>query len=132
LTTARYFTPSGHSIQAKGIVPDVQVEDTSTPEFKLREADLDKHLANPEDVAKAIAEKSSEATNAGKTAPKPGAKDEEKSSEDSKNFQPLEFASDKDFVFQQGLNYLKGQPVLARAKVQSAQANTDAAAPAKN
>jgi len=131
LTTARYFTPSGHSIQAKGIVPDVQVEDSSTPEFKLREADLDKHLANPEDVAKAIAEKGSAATNAGKTAPKPAGKDDDKSPEESKNFQPLEFASDKDFVFQQGLNYLKGQPVLARAKVQSAQASTEAA-PAKN
>ncbi len=47
LTTARYYTPSGRSIQAKGIVPDLAVEDT--PEgnfsgFNVREADLMRHL----------------------------------------------------------------------------------------
>jgi carboxyl-terminal processing protease len=47
LTTARYYTPNGRSIQAKGIVPDLQVEDT--PEgnfagFSVREADLARHL----------------------------------------------------------------------------------------
>src|SRR5207302_7396631 len=31
LTTARYYTPSGRSIQAKGIVPDVLIEDPTTP-----------------------------------------------------------------------------------------------------
>ncbi len=47
LTTARYFTPTGRSIQAKGIVPDVEVKDTAEGnflDFDIREADLANHL----------------------------------------------------------------------------------------
>ena len=49
LTTARYYTPSGRSIQAKGIEPDIVVEETpnGTPSTRLREADLEHHLTNP-------------------------------------------------------------------------------------
>jgi carboxyl-terminal processing protease len=46
LTTALYYTPSGRSIQAKGITPDVVVEQ-SAPPLHLREADLERHLSNP-------------------------------------------------------------------------------------
>ena len=50
LTTARYFTPSGRSVQENGIEPDVQVpqlSDTSRADRpRLREADLKKHLIN--------------------------------------------------------------------------------------
>jgi carboxyl-terminal processing protease len=54
LTTARYFTPSGRSIQATGIVPDITMEQTSllakadkpTP-GGLREANLPRHLGHP-------------------------------------------------------------------------------------
>ncbi|MDH5357521.1 MAG: S41 family peptidase [Gammaproteobacteria bacterium] len=52
MTTARYFTPSGRSIQAEGIVPDIQIEavkvsSTETSEFTpLREQDLSGHLEN--------------------------------------------------------------------------------------
>ena len=49
LTTARYYTPSGHSIQAQGIVPDIQVaqgDETSMPRIlRPSEADLQGHLA---------------------------------------------------------------------------------------
>jgi carboxyl-terminal processing protease len=45
LTTGRYFTPSGHSIQAQGILPDIRVaQGDETP--ASREADLRKHLTN--------------------------------------------------------------------------------------
>jgi carboxyl-terminal processing protease len=49
LTTARYFTPSGHSIQAKGIVPDIEVLQDVPDELKTRtdtkgEASLRGHL----------------------------------------------------------------------------------------
>lgn len=58
LTTAHYYTPSGHSIQAKGITPDIIVrpddyksrEETKDPEFFiLREENLEGHLKNPDD-----------------------------------------------------------------------------------
>src|SRR5690349_1408296 len=48
LTTARYYTPSGRSVQAGGIDPDVQVPQISDPDYKdrkvVREADLRRHL----------------------------------------------------------------------------------------
>ena len=48
ITTARYYTPSGRSIQAKGIVPDVWLDETAEGNLyaalRTREADLDKHL----------------------------------------------------------------------------------------
>ena len=54
LTTARYYTPSGRSIQAEGIVPDITLENIQTaaieePEFQpLQEANLAGHLDNDE------------------------------------------------------------------------------------
>lgn len=52
LTTARYYTPAGRSIQAEGIVPDIVVTPlqmtAATPRPGLRESDLDRHLRNAE------------------------------------------------------------------------------------
>ena len=48
LTTARYYTPSGRSVQAGGIDPDISVPQLSDPDYKdrprVREADLRRHL----------------------------------------------------------------------------------------
>ena len=47
LTTSRYYTPSGHAIQAKGIQPDVEtppVEIGENTDKRKREVDLDRHL----------------------------------------------------------------------------------------
>lgn len=48
LTTALYYTPSGRSVQAGGVVPDVEVPQLSDPDYKdrprVREADLRRHL----------------------------------------------------------------------------------------
>ncbi|TFH21109.1 MAG: S41 family peptidase [Myxococcales bacterium] len=51
LTTARYYTPSGRSIQATGITPDVRVEPivqvaAATDRFRVRESDLSGHIEN--------------------------------------------------------------------------------------
>jgi carboxyl-terminal processing protease len=51
LTTARYYTPSGRSIQAKGIVPDIVVDDAPDQKVLLREADLQHHLITEDDKA---------------------------------------------------------------------------------
>jgi len=61
ITTARYYTPSDRSIQATGIVPDIQVANlelaktASNERRRLREADLAGHLANDKDKKKAKA-----------------------------------------------------------------------------
>jgi carboxyl-terminal processing protease len=105
LTTARYYTPSGRSIQAKGITPDVTVEDpAATAVGRLREADLEKHLLNDQDKD---AEKL-------RTAAKPAAADEDKP------MAPIEFASDKDFQFQQAMKLLKGLPLTTAQGVPAA------------
>ncbi len=50
LTTARYFTPSGRSVQEGGIEPDIRVPQLSDPDYKnrpvFRESDLRRHLIN--------------------------------------------------------------------------------------
>ncbi|MEE2916714.1 peptidase S41 [Sphingomonas ginsenosidimutans] len=50
LTTARYYTPSGRSVQEGGIEPDIRVPQLSDPDYKsrpvFREADLRRHLIN--------------------------------------------------------------------------------------
>lgn len=50
LTTARYFTPSGRSVQEGGITPDIRVPQISDPDYRrrpvFREADLRRHLLN--------------------------------------------------------------------------------------
>src|SRR3954471_15692214 len=98
LTTARYYTPSGRSIQAKGIVPDFVVEDPTSPTVgRLREVDLDKHLLNDQDktVEKLKREEAARAaTKAGAAA-----------NAEEKPAAPLEFASDKDFQFQQAIKF---------------------------
>ena len=109
LTTARYYTPAGRSIQAKGIVPDVLVDET--PEGNLfsalrtREADLEKHLSSGqgEEAKDAAREKARE--DARKRL-------EEESKKPQAERRPPEFGSDKDFQLAQALNQLKGRPVL--------------------
>ena len=102
LTTARYYTPNGRSIQAKGIVPDLTVDEPNgTGLARVREADLEKHLSNSQDKP---GEKAAVSDKAKQPAPKPATPDDTPAA-------PLEFASEKDFQFQQAMNFLKGLPV---------------------
>ncbi|HEY0488632.1 MAG TPA: S41 family peptidase [Telluria sp.] len=105
LTTARYFTPNGRAIQARGIVPDVMVDETADGDglnaLRLRESDLVKHLANggKEDAAPARPADVADGTRA--TRPQ--------------NRKPLDFGSKDDFQLQQALNRFKGLPVKLSA-----------------
>jgi carboxyl-terminal processing protease len=65
LTTARYYTPNGQSIQAKGITPDILDESAKDETERLREADLDRHLSNGK------AEEIKQSLEAVKNAPSP-------------------------------------------------------------
>ncbi|MFM8796805.1 MAG: S41 family peptidase, partial [Betaproteobacteria bacterium] len=107
ITTARYYTPSGRSIQAKGIVPDVWLDETAEGNvfaaLRTREADLTKHLSQGEEAKDEAREKAREEAR-------------KKLEEMSKNneIKPLpEFGSAEDFPLQQALNRLKGKPVMA-------------------
>jgi carboxyl-terminal processing protease len=104
LTTARYYTPHGRSIQAKGITPDFVVEEPGSASSRIREADLDKHLVNDKD--KTEAQKKEEKEKAEKQAP----------ASDPKNDKPIELGGPDDFQLKQAVNHLKGQPVIAKAE----------------
>ena len=109
ITTARYYTPNGRSIQAKGIVPDVMVDETENGSpfavLRTREADLEKHLINGKEAEKKDADREKAREEAMK-------KLEEESKKPVAERRPPEFGSDKDFQLNQALNQLKGKPVL--------------------
>ena len=90
LTTARYYTPEGRSIQAAGIVPDIVTEEAkitrSDTADRLREADLARHLENP---------------NGSETKPVEVPKVQEPSTKKPP-------APEEDYQIQEGLNLLKG------------------------
>ncbi len=94
LTTSRYYTPNGRSIQATGIVPDVVVADTAEGDlFRVpREADLQRHLTN----SQAAAEQ---------------AKEEAKEAELADTNKIFQFGTPEDFQLQQAVNFLDGKPV---------------------
>ena len=129
LTTARYYTPSGRTIQAKGIVPDVMVDET--PEgnlfaaLRLREADLEKHLSttngteNPDPAVEREREAAREAARK---------KLEEEAKKPAAERKIPEFGSPQDFQLQQALHKLKGLPVVT-SKTQTER--TEEAQPAK-
>ena len=119
LTTARYYTPSGNSIQAKGIVPDVMVDET--PEgnvfsaLRTREADLQKHLGNGKDD-KPAGQPMTDAERAAEQERDQAREQARQRLEDEAKKNPgqrlvPEFGSDKDFQLQQALNRFKGKPV---------------------
>jgi len=92
LTTARYFTPNGRSIQAKGITPDIVVEDATvsakTSQFqRMKEADLNNRLENPEGESK---DADNEQAEEGKSAPE-----------------------QDDYQLSQALNLLKGLQIIS-------------------
>jgi carboxyl-terminal processing protease len=63
LTTARYYTPAGRSVQEGGIEPDIAVPQISDPDYKsrpvFREADLRRHLINEIKADNAVLEEDS-------------------------------------------------------------------------
>jgi len=91
LTTARYYTPKGRSIQAQGIVPDIVVEraqvTTVSGGQRLTEADLTRHLSN-------------------------GNGDEEKDSRDRKEERERSTLQSDDNQLYEALNLLKGITIL--------------------
>ena len=127
LTTARYYTPSGRSIQAKGIVPDWLVTETAEGDkrpSRTREADLAGHLTNDKDPN---AEKAAVVKPEVKPESKPEAQPADKTDgkkDDDKPPVRLEYGTKEDFQYQQAINLLKGLPVKGEKSKELPGANT--------
>ena len=125
ITTARYYTPSGRSIQAKGIVPDIWLDETAEGNvyaaLRMREADLERHLAGADEKKDPEREKAREEARK---------KLEEQLAKSKEPAKPLpEFGSPEDFPLQQALNQLRGLPVVA-SKTAGVDQRAEAPAPA--
>src|SRR5690606_25923114 len=92
LTTARYYTPSGQSIQVTGVSPDITVDDTAQGNlFRLpREADLQRHLVNGNFDEASLAEQEDETVDLARM---------------------FEFGGAEDYQLKQAINLLQGRPV---------------------
>ncbi len=112
ITTARYYTPNGRSIQATGIVPDIWLDETAEGNvfaaLRMREADLQKHLAGADEKNGNEIEKARE-----KAREDARVKLEEQVARSKEPIKPLpEFGTPEDFPLMQALNQLRGQPVM--------------------
>ncbi len=121
ITTARYYTPSGKAIQAKGVVPDIWLDETAEGNvfaaLRMREADLTKHLAGAD-------EKSEEAR--AKLREEARVKLEEQLAKQKDPPKPLpEFGTNEDFQLQQALNQLSRRPVIVSKTATERKAEAD-------
>ncbi len=101
LTTARYYTPNGRSIQAEGITPDIELERVKVASVKgnikpLKEADLSGHLGNGNDDA------DDNKGNSGK----------EDTDKDASAGEKREAMIKDDYTLYEALNLLKGIAIL--------------------
>ncbi|MCU7905817.1 MAG: S41 family peptidase [Candidatus Thiodiazotropha sp. (ex Epidulcina cf. delphinae)] len=93
LTTARYYTPSGHSIQAEGIKPDIELEDVTLSKVEkskvkpIKESNLSGHLPNGHGIV-------------------------DDGSADKTPDKASESPNDKDYQLGEALNLLKGLAIL--------------------
>jgi carboxyl-terminal processing protease len=105
LTTARYYTPKGRSIQATGIVPDMAVDETPEGDglnaLRVREADLDHHLTNETGAKVQLA----------KANQRDELEEEQRALAMLKDHKPLDYGGKDDFQLVQAINHFKGLPV---------------------
>lgn len=112
LTTAFYYTPSGRSIQASGIEPDVVVDritvkamNTEADEF-VREADLQGHLVSKKNAVPKEVKDAKDPKNKDKTAGKPV----------ETPAAPAPKLVNTDYQLNEALNLLKGLNIMALSK----------------
>lgn len=127
LTVARYYTPSGRSIQAEGIVPDVEIQNIDIQAFNkavvasesMREKDMEGHLINEKEkseITKSPSEKGSENESMNKSLRSKNVtawwNDAAKKVDD--NVSPKEKLLKSDYQIYQAFNYLKTWTVLSK------------------
>lgn len=118
LTTARYYTPSGRSIQAKGITPDIVVEESANGKagISLREADLERHLVNDKEKGLEAKSEKPEASvsQEEKTTTQKNDKKKKADENEDESRKPFEYASKDDYQLSQAVNLLKALQILKR------------------
>lgn len=126
LTTARYFTPSGRSIQAKGITPDVVVEDATITNaeqaLRIREADLENHLRNNDSgevtvikvPAKPAPDSGTPLRSPEDSAPRGKDKQDRNDKGEEASANPRDPNPRSDYQLGQALNILKVQQILLK------------------
>ena len=106
LTTARYYTPSGRSIQAKGIEPDILVEqakiETISSAEDIHEADLPGALKNPETG------KSAPAPEVKKVITEPPTEGTAEKSDEKKKVEKQEDAEKQDYQLSRAIDLIRG------------------------
>ncbi|MFT0532711.1 S41 family peptidase [Castellaniella hirudinis] len=110
LTTARYYTPSGRSIQNTGVMPDYPVDDSAAGNlFRMqREVDLQHHLGGQADAAPAEADADDDFVQG--------------------EIKMFKFGGDDDWQLRQAINALQGRPILKSDPALVRQARAEAAA----
>ncbi len=124
LTVARYYTPSGVSIQAEGIKPDVVIEDVDTEQFKKavikrdvrREQDIARHLPGDREAK----EKEKEQAGGGSSSDPTNTFWWTQDSKSKKNMTAKEKILFEDFQVLQAYNYLRAWKVMQNYKGEEA------------
>jgi carboxyl-terminal processing protease len=115
LTTARYYTPSGRSIQARGVVPDFLVDENADGAglnaLRMREADLQHHLSNDRDHHREAATQQDDIEEQMRILAR------------ERRRKPLEFGSAADFQLGQALRHLQGLPLQLSRRAGSTDAS---------
>ena len=116
LTTAYHYTPTGKSIQAFGIKPDIAVDQNAEgdPDDVLitREIDSEKHLKNKQSSEeKLIKDREQRRLEELQRIEDLNAKKTPEQKEKDRKKRPTEFGSAEDFMLTQAAAYLKGQPI---------------------
>jgi carboxyl-terminal processing protease len=113
LTTARYYTPHGRSIQAEGITPDIVLEDVSVEvngkKLAVKEKDLSGHLEND--------------TTDGQETEDGQSSDEEAGVETVKDADKPADLITSDYALKQAMNLLKGLAILQQAQIETSEDN---------
>ena len=134
LTIAYYYTPTGKSIQAKGIRPDIPVDQNpeGDPDDALitREIDTERHLHNKQESEEPeMNEREQRRVEELRRLEEENAKKTPEEREKERRKKPIEFGSADDFMLQQAIAQLDGQPVKrSKSKLET---NPPADKPAK-
>ncbi|HCM41269.1 MAG: hypothetical protein A2Z97_01610 [Bdellovibrionales bacterium GWB1_52_6] len=137
LTIARYYTPSGRSIQEKGVSPDIVLDDFDPKllaEAKrkteyFREKDLKGHMVNTDEEAKEFKQEELDTVMKGGNKKKDAGKSTDKATDKSKDeddiMAPMKFNPKEDYQVMEAVNYLKSYDIMKKLVVQGRDSKTE-------